>query len=344
METRWPRDGGRVNRPPSCYPRAMKKLTAAMADPDQAAALAGVVFDFAVTQPVERFIDSARVLAHLDAALAPAHVQRWLEEHARPAFERESARARARGDSIGDWLPPRAVEALRQVAATPLAPNRAWLEGFVRQDAVQHLLRSIVQETLERFLAALKGGGGVGDAPPSSVSGLVGAMGRSAFGVANSLSKGILGGLGAQVEQQLKQSASAFINGSMSVMLDRVVAIMLAPEAQQRGARLAAATLEQVLGAKTAALYEHAARLPQDALWRAAADVLAHNLARPEVRAAVLEEVEAALRAEGTRPVAALLADAGALDAAREDFVRVATPLIGDLARHPAFGAWLKAI
>jgi len=319
----------------------MKKLTAAMADPGHSAALAGVAFDFAVAQPVGRYVDPARVLAHLDAALAPEHLRHWLSTHARPALERERERARERGDTVAEWLPATALDAVRQLAATPLQPSRAWLEGFVRQDAVQHLLRSIVQETLERFLAALKG---AGDAAPTGVGGLVGAMGRSAFGVANSLSKGILGGLGAQVEQQLRQSASTFINGSMSVMLDRVVALMLAPESQQRGARLASATLEQALRLKTSTVLDGTERLPQDALWAAAGDILAHNLARPEVRTAVLDELERALRIEGERSVADLLEDAGTLAMAREDCVRVAGPLIAEFARDPAFAAWLKAI
>jgi hypothetical protein len=71
---------------------------------------------------------------------------------------------------------------------------------------------------------------------------------------------------------------------------------------------------------------------------------LAHNLARPEVRTAVLDELERALRIEGERSVADLLEDAGALAMAREDCVRVAGPLIAEFARDPAFAAWLKAI
>jgi len=319
----------------------MKKLIAAMANPEQAAALAGIVFDVSVAQRVDHFVEPARVLVHLDAALAPGQVRRFLSDHARPAFERERARARARGDVVADWLPAQALDAARQVAATPLELNRAWLEGFVRQDAVQHLLRSIVQETLDRFLASIKS---AGDGTAPGVGGLVGAMGRSAFGVANSLSKGILGGLGAQVEQQLRQTATTFINGSMNVMLDRLVALMLAPEAQQRGAKLATVTLEQALRLKTSTLLDRADYLPQDALWAAASEVLAHNLARDDVRASVLDEVAAALRVEGARPVSALLADAGALEAAREDFVRVATPLVSALSREPAFAAWVKAI
>ena len=68
------------------------------------------------------------------------------------------------------------------------------------------------------------------------------------------------------------------------------------------------------------------------------------TLAPPFNAAALLDELERALRIEGGRTVADLLEDAGTLAIAREDCVRVAGPLIAEFARDPAFAAWLKAI
>jgi len=319
----------------------MKKLLNALAQPEQGTALAGVLFDFGVAQPVSRYVAVDSLLPHLDRALAPEQVERVLRVHVRPAFERERVRARTRGDKVGDWLSPAMKAELRALAAKPVPPDRAFLEAFVKQDAVQHLLRSIIQETLERFLHALKSGG---EQAAGGVGGLVGAMGRGAFGMANSLSKGLLGGLGAQVEQQLKQAANTFIANSMNLMMERLVVILVAPETAQRGARMVAAGFDKLLELRTSTVLDRADRLPQDALWAAASGLLAHNLARPEVRAGLLEEARHALELEGARSVADLLEEAGALEAWRAEFVGTFGPWLNDLSKDPAFKAWTQSL
>lgn len=313
----------------------MKKLQAALANQTKTEALVGLAFDFVVAQPVSTFIEPAQVLAHVDRALEESLTETALRQHVRPFLDRELARARSRDDRVGDWLTAEALAELRSLAARPVHLKRSFLEGLVKQEAVAHLVRSVVEETLDRFLQTLKPGGSGG--------GVLGAMGRGAVGLASGFGKGILGGLGAQMEAQLKSAASAFIASSMNVVMDRVVTILASPETGARLGRMNMAGFDEAMKQKTHKVLAQALKLPIDDLLDVVPGLLAHNLARPEIRAGILEELEAFLAIEGARTLREILEASKGLDAWRAEVIVRAVPLVHKFAVTEEFRAWLAA-
>ena len=87
----------------------------------------------------------------IDRALTPARVEEWVENHLRPFVERERDRATARGDKIEDWLSAEMQVELRAHGAKPVNLDDKLVRHIVDQGVVQHLLKSIVKETLEGF-------------------------------------------------------------------------------------------------------------------------------------------------------------------------------------------------
>ncbi len=313
----------------------MKKLLAALANESKSAELLDLAFDFVIDQPVDRFITPERVLEHLDRALVEHLTEAAIAQHVRPALDRALARARVRDDRVSDWLTAEAVAELRSVAARPVVLKRAFLEGLVKQDAVSHLVRTLVEETLDRFLQTLKPGGSGG--------GMLGAVGRGAVGIASNFGKGLLGGLGAQVESQLKSAASSFIASSMHVMLDRVVTVLAAPETGARLGRMNAQGFDEVLKQKTHKLIASGLQLPVDDLLDTVPGLIAHNLARPEIREGILEELRALLEIEGRRTLREVLGDAEAVEAWRAEVRSTGAPLLREFVATPGFKAFIAA-
>lgn len=312
-------------------PRAIAHLLAGLADPEDAAQLVGLAFDFGVDQPVKRFVVPERVLEHAERALQPEVVERWVRDHLRPSLDRERTRAHRRGDRVRDWLTPESIAELRSIVARPVRLKRDFLEGVVKQDAVRHMLRGIIEETLQRFVQMLK--------PSGSGGGLVGAVGRSAFGLAG----GLLGGIGDKIEQTLPRLVATFLESSMNAMLERVVALASTPEAAANLGKAALNAFDGALGQKTGAVADAAHRAPLDDLLALLPEIVAHNIARPEVRAGLLEEVHAALAVEGERPIRALLDEAGTTTLWRSELIATGAPLVNEWSASAPFRAWIAA-
>lgn len=317
------------------WPRAIARLLDGLDDPDGAGALVDLAFDFAIDQPLTRYLDPERVLGHLERALQPSVMERIVRAHLRPWLDRERDRAHARGDRVGDWLTAEAIAELRALAARPVELKRSAVESVVRQEAVRDMLRGIIEEALDRFVDTLRPGGSGG--------GLVGAVGRGAFGLAGSVGKGLFGGISSQVEGQLRRAVTTFLEGSMNALLDRVVAMLSSRETAEQLGRMKLSGFDRALKQTTASVMDALHRQPLDDLLEPLPELLAHNLAREEVRAGVLEEVRAILEIEGARTVRELLDEAGAVEAWRSEVLDVATPLVQELSRTPAFRAWLAA-
>ncbi len=305
-------------------------------EPARAAARAELGFDFVMAQKVSRFIEPDRMLGHLQAGLAPELIERIVMKHVRPYLERQHQRATDHGDLVGDALTDDAIEALRELAAIPVRLDKRFLRSVVEQDAVRHLIREVTEETISRFLGSLKGGQG---------GGFMGSVGRGAFGLASSMGKALLGGLGPQVEAQLSRASSAFIDGSLNLILAHVVEVMASKESAQHMADMAGFALEGALELPASQVWDRVAAVPvakRNALLAALPGVLAHNLTRPEVRVAIAEEVALWLAVEGQRTVGEVLGEApAALSHWRAEAVRVLGPLVAEFAGSEAFAAWL---
>ena len=296
--------------------------------------LCALAVDHVFATPLATFIHPDRVDLWLDHAFDEGLFRDAIERHARGFVAREGARAHERGDTLRDYLPAEAQAELRALAARPVRVERKTLERLVDQDAVREILRAMVQETLDRFVESARPGGTGG--------GLIGAVGRGAIGIAGRASRGLLGGIGSQIEDALRAGVGAFVSGSMGMLVERFITILMQPETGARLGRMRLSTYDRAMSATTASLWDAVAT--EDAaigdLLETLPGVLAHNLDRPEVRAIVRAELHRFIEAEGERSLRDFLPAAHA-DLLRDEIATLAVPLIRGFAETPGFGRWL---
>ncbi|MCB9552137.1 MAG: hypothetical protein H6705_09700 [Myxococcales bacterium] len=296
--------------------------------------LARLAVDHVFATPLSTFINPERVDLWLDDAFDEGLLRDAIEQHARGFITREQARARERGDTVRDWLPAEAQAELRALAARPVKFRRETLERLVDQDAVRDILRALVQETLDRFVETFKPGGSGG--------GLIGAVGRGAIGIAGRASRGLLGGLGSQFEDALRAGVGAFVSGSMGMLSQRFISILMQPETATRLGRMRLSAYDRAVAAPTTALWDAAAAEEATIadLVETLPAAIAHNLDRPEVRAIVRAELGRWVEAEGERPIRSFLPAARA-ETLRDEIAALAAPLLEDFARSDGFREWL---
>lgn len=292
---------------------------------ETAAALADPLLDHLLAQPLSRFVEPEIVPGHLDAVGEAPLGDRALCQHLAAFCRRDQERAKVRGDRLGDYLTAEALALLRREAGKPLVLDRAFLESFVRQEAVRHLLGSVVEETLQRFVQALRPGG---------KNGLFG-------GLPKGPGLGLLTKMAGQIEAQVQRAAAAFVGTSLEVLLGRLVHILTTPETAEQLGRLRLAGLEALLALPTLSAWNLVLKLPLDELLAEGPRLIRHNLAREELREAVRAEAEALLAAEGARPLGDLLGERGVAHW-RETTRRILPTLIKELVGSPGFRAWLE--
>lgn len=307
---------------------------AALAQPHAAHALAQVAVDFLLDQPVSRLVRAEAVLPLLDRLLDERLVERAAQEHLRPWIDREIARGKVRGDVVGDWLTAEAQAELRSLVGRPIKIERRVVERVVKQPQVKELIRQVVRDTLERFVETIKTGGDDGGSG-------VGSLGRKAFGFANRATAGVLGAVGGAVEAKLTSALNAFVANNLDGVLDKVVAVATSRETAQQISKGATHVFDEAMRFPGEKVARHAEKAPWNDLLEPLPGLLAHNLGRDALRQGILEEVEAALKVEGARPLRALWADEAAVAAAKADAVEVLAPLFVDFAHHPGYLAWL---
>jgi hypothetical protein len=316
------------------WPRAIQKLRKGLEDPAGAGDLVGRAYDFVLQQPVNRFVEGDRLLASLERVLDERLVEPYVQTHVRAFLQREWERSKERADVVGDWLTAEAKAELRSLAARPVDFDKRFLDRLVQDDSTRHMLRSIVQETLDRFVSGFK-----------STLSSVGELGGGRLGgFAGRASKGLLGTVLGQVEANLQRAVTAFVNGSMNVMLERLVAILSSPDTGRQLARTKLAVFDQLMKLPTAKVNAglHKGSTLDDVL-EAVPGVISHNLERETVRAGVLEELEAWLSTEGEKTVGELLDGDEHAAAVRQDVVELGGPLLADFAKSDLYLEWLKA-
>jgi hypothetical protein len=312
------------------------KLIRALGTKKHSGELLGRLFDFGMEQPVSAFVDVDALLAQLDRSLDERLTERWVREHLGPAIDRERARAEDREDLVGDWLSEEMKNAIRETLSRPLALNPAFVTEAVQEGSVKHMLKSVVEETLDRFLATMR--------PSGSGGGLLGSVGRGALGFASRAGKGILGQIGGQVEEQLRGAVGGFVETSATVMLDRLVAIITSDEMARHLSETGLSAFDKLMNQPTARVHDvidH--RAPIHELLEHLPGQITLILRTSSFREGLREEVEAALEIEGDSPLRTLLADDEHVAAMRAEFVTTGTPLLRQFSKTESFRSWLPS-
>ncbi len=267
-------------------------------------------FAFVCTRRVNEFVDVDRLLAGADLATEPSRVARFVERFVTPLRARALDRLRASTLPLGVWLPDPVRDALAALLAEPAPIPRALVDKVVADEHVRDSARAMLQEALSSFIhkafSVTPGGRGL--------RGMIGFGARAAGG--------LFGGIGDEIQRQLEERVRDFVDGGVGMMQKSVAQrLTSADTARLLGKRRRAAFLG-ILAEPESQIARFVKRTPWPALDAMLPALIAHNLARAEVRAALREEVAAAVAELSTQTIGELLDELG-LRAAVADGVRV---------------------
>lgn len=304
------------------------------------ASLLDLAFDHLCSRKLGELVDLDRAMAHVDAALEPARVAEVQRRVVRPARDRLLALAKASTLKVEVWLPEdvRALvgEALGQPA--PLPPKL--VDELVGSEKVRDEVRAMLSDTLQGFIKKATGGDEK-DASPGA------AVGR-AFGfgarVMASAGRGLLGGLGDQLERTLQDKVRDFVDASVAAVQQRIAKKLTSEEtAKALGKRRKEAYLT-FLGKTEQEVAGYAEKAPQDLIDALVPQLIAHNLKRKELRDAIRAEIAAALQELGGDTVGELLDRLGQRQLGREAMHAQLGPIAREFVASPAFAGWLAGL
>lgn len=275
-------------------------------------------FEYVCEQPFSALVDPAKVLPALDAALAE---ERTAEAHRRigiPLRERLLERAKSSAVLVGAWLPDEAKARLDEQLGRPVKLPRKAIDDAVASEQVRDGVRQMITETLDGFVnkalqadPAASGGSSSGGA----IRGVLSFGARAAAGVG----KGLLGGLGEELQKQLQERAKGFVDSSMAAAQKRLADRIASDETAKTLGKRRQKFFQRLLGRTES---EAAQWVASAIRWKDVDELLpsivAHNLARPELRAVIEEEVRAVLAEVGQETIGALLERAGVKEHARD--------------------------
>ena len=302
-----------------------QQLLQALNNPEANRALLELIIDHLLDQPISGLIDldallkSAResyqpeVVKEIIRALNPSELKRWrssVSELSHP---------------LNSWLTPELDAELRALLMRGARLNTQWALKVAHHPLTHHITRAFVEETLERFIQRAKTGleGG----------GLLGVASRGALGWAQKASRGVRGGLGEQIQGQLRGITSDFISASMTTLLDQLAHIVTSPEVSQQLTRALLTGYEDLSARPIAEVFQpllnRESPLSEEQLseWsELLADWGAHCLAHPDLTRWV-EALQTRLLEElGDQTTRQLINDHDTTLALRSSLVELLTP------------------
>lgn len=299
-------------------------------------ALCDLGFDHLCARPFGEVVDAGRVMAAIDATHDPTVVKRVLSRWVTPGRERLLARAAASTLTLSVWLPDTLKDTLAERLGKPAPIPQKLIDEVVASEGVRDAVREMLREQLQSFVARVGGGaGGSSGSSGGGGGGLRGAigLGARAFGAAG---KSLLGGLAEQLQDKVRE----FVDGSVEALQQKIAARLADPAtAEALGKRRKKAFLKflETKESKAAATLRDA---PHEEIVGYVPTVVAHNLARKELREAVSAEVEAVLADLGKNTVGEVLDELGLRTLARDAMRTHGLGLARSFATSPEVAAW----
>lgn len=273
-------------------------------------------------RPLRSVIDVDWVVAAVADALSSPGLAGLLELHMPAVALAELERARAAGEPARVWLPASVADGLAARMGRSFDLPEGWNAQIVDPVFARVVVADALADVLEEFVAQLP--------LAAAASGLLGTLTRSA-GRFN-------GGEGA-----MGRRVRAFANTQAGRLRERVVQRFYAPENAKEMAAMAARALDAVLSLPTSELI----LLAEDPGWETIAswttETLAAGVARPEIREAIAQQVEAALDRTDASTLGEWLAPCVSTEFEAEVTARLARQLHLFFGSAP-FAAWLQTI
>ncbi|MBW1872161.1 MAG: hypothetical protein JRJ19_08860, partial [Deltaproteobacteria bacterium] len=272
-------------------------------------------------------LSAKRVLDRLIRMAQSPFLKHVITKHFRPFLDREAARAEQQGEQVSAYLTPQANQVFDDLSSRPVHLEQQFLEKLIKQDAVRHLIKMIVIETINRFIKSIKGDG----------DGLLGKVGKLGIG------SGLFSKVGKQIEAHLQSAAASFVQGSLDRVMKTVVATVSSPEMAVHLGKLNKAGYRAILALETTIVWQALLRQPLDDLLAVVPGLLSFNIDRAVVQEAVTAEVKAVLDAEESKTIRQIVNDDQLTAQWRAECVEIGSELLSNFARSPEFQSWLAA-
>ncbi|UJR83330.1 hypothetical protein [Sandaracinus amylolyticus] len=332
----------------------VSRALARLRDPGSPLLAEGIalVVEAALERPLREVVDAQRAIDLVVAAIDDEKVERALTTVARPAMDRQRAALAAKGETLGAYLPEGASVLLDDIAAGTRPPRGEWAQKLVDPAHVRELLSPVLQDTLLAFarkLPMVGGGGGATESGGASkllgglARGLAQGAGERAAKIAD-LGRGVLGGLGAEMEKRIGTAAKDFSQSAFEPLRGAFEERLASEEGRAILTKMRRRAIDVLLDAKVSELLDDLDAAPRAPLDRLIARTVAHDVARPEVQALLRAEVEAFLAAREGWTVRQLLDEWGVTAQAVDEAKRFGETVARAAVQQDAFGAWLRAL
>ena len=299
--------------------------------------LAAILVDFIFEQPMNRLVSTNWCVALLNSVLSDEqYLAHWVEAHLMPCLKREAERAKETQvhENLGEYIEAEFGAELRAAMTKPRSLDRRWVEAALEQAVVEHLLKGIVAETLDGFVATARS--------MSRSNSLIGSMGRGALGLASRAGRNILGQVGEQMETHLRQAMKSFMTHSMTSLRKRVADIMMSDEVKNLMNRALIDAYDRAYNTDTADIWHAVQREIDDDLISALAAQLVYLWSMPQVQGAFEREVDAWLTVEGEKTLVDFM-DPVAAETLKEATIIAIGPLLKTLGQYKPLEKWLDA-
>jgi hypothetical protein len=269
-----------------------------------------------------------------------------LDRHAESFLTFERTRVTDTGETLGSALPQVIVDGIEDRMNRRMTLPKGFGRDIVDPAFIRNLVTGSLTETLENFLTKLPIIGGNDDKSAggsSSSGGLLGSIARK--GAKRLQDAGsALSGIGAGLQETLKGQARDFAAQSADRLKQGIVDGFQSKDSRGALKAMRKRALDAVLNLKQCDLHVMLddPDLTTQIIW--AKEFLKHNLARPEIHAALKEQIVAGLKRDEDRTLGEILKDAGLDEIAQERIRSHFLPQVGQLASSSEFGDWLNNV
>jgi hypothetical protein len=334
--------------------RAITRLRAD--DSAELAALVDLLLDAALARPIAEVLDADRIVGIAIATLDRARIEDALSKLARPAWDRQRALLDTRGHRVGDWLPEGGRAALEQVVSGAKAPSGEWSRGLVDSADIRELIAPVIQDTLLNFARKLPLVGNVADSEgPARAAGKlfgiarelahnVGERAAERAGKLADIGRGVLGGIGGEMEKRVVQAAREYSQSAVEPLETAFVDRLRSDEGREILARMRTRAIDRVLAARAADVLADLDTLPRASLDALVAQAIAFGVRRPETAAMLRAEVDAFVQSNASKSVGEVLDAWGLRDLAVTELRRELRSIASVTANDARTEAWLRAL
>lgn len=305
--------------------------------------------------PIREIVDLSEVHRVALDALTAENVARLVERHVEPGLSRYATLTKESGETVGGFVPEDSVDEIRTILEKSKVPRAKWAEGIVDPALMRRLFAPVWTHLLLNFAKRMPiPGVGLGGGTPGGGS----AVGRGIGGVASRLSKsvqeraekivdagrGVMGGIGAELEKRVQAAAREFGEGAQAVWRDALRDRLKSEEGREIVTLINHQVLEHVLLTKLSDLHEDVERVPLADVFAATPAIVEHAARRPFARKLIAQEITAFLSVEGDRTLKDLLSELGIFDSVHALVSERGDELFRSVASSPAFGEWLERL